>query len=197
MVISLPPISGWPRLPVHEKKYEKALELLDLALSFNSRSPGALSFRAYLLRKTGKPEDALRQAEMTLHNDPLNHWAASEKYFSNQGKTGAAEWSETDLQDFKFRCGGNVQSVLELALNYGNIGAYEEALQVLSRFSQLKEPESGFPLIFYYQGIFQNKLGNRGAAETSFRQASQANPDYCFPFRIEEINMLKTAIQLQ
>ena len=126
------------------------------------------------------------RAEMTLHNDPLNHWAASEKYFSNQGKTGAAGWSETDLQDFKFRCGGNVQSVLELALNYGNVGAYEEALQVITRFTQLKEPGSGFPLIFYYQGVFQNKLGNRGAAEMSFQQASQAKPDYCFPFRIEE-----------
>ena len=75
---------------------------------------------------------------MTFHNDPLNHWAVR-KVFSECRETGRTEWTEADMKDFKFRCGGNVQSVLELALNYANIGAYEEAVRVLSRFSQLNE----------------------------------------------------------
>jgi|GEM_PF-2246980 len=41
----------------------------------------------------------------------------------------------------------SVQSYLELALDYGNSGFYDEAIDVLSRYTKGCEPH---PLPFYY-----------------------------------------------
>lgn len=178
-----------------KRDYKQALELTSQAISGNSRYTAALALKAFVLRKLQDTTQAGMFSKEVLDIDPLDHWAASEKYFANSTRVGASKWDASDVKDFKFRCGGNVQSVLELALLYSNIGAYEEALQVLTEFRQLNEAQSGFPLLFYYQGFFQNKLGDLAAAKASFAEGEKLSPDYCFPFRVEEIEILNTALR--
>ncbi len=89
----------------------------------------------------------------------------------------------------------NVQNVLELAKNYGNIGAYAEAIQILKLYRDSGEDLSGSPLLSYYAGYYQLQNGQGEEAANSLRDAAAAPSDYCFPWRLEEIHILETALK--
>jgi tetratricopeptide (TPR) repeat protein len=82
---------------------------------------------------------------------------------------------------------------LDLALDYTRAGFYRAALELLARAQP--EPENGTaPLVSYYQGWLQTRIGEVTAARLAYRAAERAAPDYCFPNRLEEIAILQSAI---
>ena len=182
------------QIAARQKDFNKSLDLIDHSLALNAQYTDAITQKSFLLRKTGRSEMAVKLITGNLHFDPLNHWAATEKYFVDAGPGDSAQWTEADLKDFKFRCGGNVQTVLELSLQYARAGAYEEAIQVLTAYQLSGETNAEFPLLFYYRGFYFHKLGRESAAKTDFAKGSKASADYCFPFRVEEIEMLQEAV---
>jgi tetratricopeptide (TPR) repeat protein len=50
-------------------------------------------------------------------------------------------------------------------------------------------------MLSYYAGFYQMKNGNSGDAMKSLEQGSRASSDYCFPFRLEELEILESAIK--
>jgi len=51
------------------------------------------------------------------------------------------------------------------------------------------------PLVLYTLGWLREKLGDEKGARAAYRRAAAESPDYCFPARLEEILILKSAIQ--
>lgn len=170
-------------------EYPRALDFIDRSLSLNSLSSRAWNLKAALLRKTGRMEEAAEITGKILRTDPLNFWAANERYVQSK-ESGGANTAAEQPEDLKNKMRDDVQNYLELAVDYGNCGFWDEAVDVLKRV------ESGgaeFPMVYYYLGYYLDKKGYEEAARKSFEKAGRMPPDYCFPFRWESMNVLRTA----
>jgi tetratricopeptide (TPR) repeat protein len=89
-----------------------------------------------------------------------------------------------------------VSSYLELAVDYGNFGAWDEALGVLDRLIRSgNERASSYPLLYYYAAYASQKKGAAADAARHFKLAAEMPPDYCFPFQLEMIDVLRAAMQ--
>jgi tetratricopeptide (TPR) repeat protein len=175
--------------------FAKALDHLDHSLAFNRLNLRACNLKACLLRKMGKIEEALKVTNKVLHWDPLNFWAANEQYLAVRGK-GLGSQSEECLNMLKHGMREAVQNYLELAIDYGNCGLWDEAVDVLMRLENSDHGEaSRFPLVYYYLGYFLDKKGEVRDSLGYFKKASQMPPDYCFPFRLESIDVLEQAMK--
>jgi len=175
--------------------YAKALDYLDRSLALNQLNLRACNLKACLLRKMGKLEEALKITNKVLHLDPLNFWAANELYLQMTDK-GLESQAEECLNMLMDRMRNAVQNYLELAIDYGNCGLWDEAVDVLLRLENSGHREaSRFPLVYYYLGYFLDKKREVRDSLTYFKKGSQMPPDYCFPFRLESIDVFKQAVQ--
>lgn len=175
--------------------YAKAMVLLDRSLALSHLNLRAYNLKACLLRKMGKMEDAIEITHKVLHLDPLNFWAANERYLQ-MIDTGLKSRAEECLKMLKHRMRDAVQNYLELAIDYGNCGLWDEAVDILLRLENSSQREASlFPLVYYYLGYFLDKKGEVRDSLAYLEKASQMVPDYCFPFRLESIDILKQAMQ--
>jgi tetratricopeptide (TPR) repeat protein len=93
------------------------------------------------------------------------------------------------------RCWLEAQPFMEVAVDYCNSGLWEEADGILRL---LTDPESGveantYPMLYYYLGYISEQTGRREDALTFFRLAAEMPHDYCFPFRLESVDVLQSA----
>jgi tetratricopeptide (TPR) repeat protein len=175
--------------------YSRALELANQAVGANKLNTEALTLKAVILRKSGESGKAGEIISLVENIDKLDHWNQMEKFLLAGMLNTTKSWLNDNKALFFRQMGGNVQNVLELAKNYGNMGAYHEAVFVLDLYRNSGEKLSGFPLISYYKGFYQLQDGRSEEAAQSFRDAAAAPPDYCFPWRLEEVRILETALQ--
>jgi tetratricopeptide (TPR) repeat protein len=171
--------------------YNTALSLIDQALYTGGRDTKALTFKAWLLRKTGKETEARELLAQALAIDPLDYWSLSEQ--SILAGQGASFIDKAD--DRRGEGLVRLQELLELAVDYGNIGAYSESCDLLDKAVQLGAPYTSSPLAYYYSGFYHLKAGNETTAVQRFQKAAAQPSGYCFPFRLEEIEILNTALQ--
>jgi tetratricopeptide (TPR) repeat protein len=152
--------------------WTNALDHLEMSLRRGSDNLSARNLKAIVLRRLGREDAASTLLRETLALDPLDDWA---RYLHGDDATG----------------GG--QNRLDLALDFARAGLYREAFQALE--GAIGEPLSGAaPLIPYYMAYFARRMGDEATAGTLGEQARAANPDYCFPARLEEIAILREAI---
>ena len=97
--------------------------------------------------------------------------------------------------------GDDANRVLNIASEYMRLGIYSQALAVLSRdypaaIADESEPgqlsPDNHPLIAYYRGYCQERLGRSRAA--AFRAAAKHSTDYVFPSRAEDLQVLTAAL---
>ena len=109
---------------------------------------------------------------------------------------GLTDEAVDQLNDFKVKTRGAVQNYLETAVDYGNCGLWDEAIEVLSPLvDSNKMQSSSNPMVYYYLGYFQGKKGETTEASRYYRLAGQMPPDYVFPHRLESIEVLRCAIE--
>jgi tetratricopeptide (TPR) repeat protein len=74
------------------------------------------------------------------------------------------------------------------------MGCYRAASNLLEESKP--DPQSGTgPMLRYFQAWISNRLGDRDAAREASGAAASLPLDYCFPARLEEIPILRAAIQ--
>jgi len=182
-------------LSCRKKDFTSALEQISRSLSTNTLNSKSLSIKAMILRKLGRFKQAKQVALYIITADPLDFLALNELYLAESAlgsKTGAKKIL-ADLT-IKMRCG--VESYLELAVDYGDCGLWDEAIEVLLRPVKGKMDFAGtYPMIYYYLGYFYRQKGNATEASNYFSRAAKMPTDYCFPFRLESIEVLNTSIQ--
>lgn len=175
--------------------YNLALEHLDRSISTNANNNRAHNLRSAVLRKLGDYSRAFETSTRTMEFDRLDFGARYENYLSlkNPGKNQEAA---KVLSELKNKLRGYVESYLELSLGYANAGLLDEAIDVLSNQDLIPlNFEDSSPMISYYLGFYWSKKGDASKALDYFSRASNASPDYCFPFRIEEIGILENAMK--
>jgi tetratricopeptide (TPR) repeat protein len=177
-----------------KKDFSKALEFIDYSISLNMLNSKALCLKSTLLRKIGRPEDAEKFVLKVLESDPLDYWCGNELYLIKRLKSMDEATKELDSLRRKMR--DNVQSYLELATDYSNCGFWDEAIDILTRLIESnKKGISDNPLIFYYMGFLHEKKGEMEKALKYYKLGERMPADYCFPFRLEEIDIFRHAVK--
>ncbi|MFB0516487.1 MAG: DUF5107 domain-containing protein, partial [Candidatus Neomarinimicrobiota bacterium] len=173
--------------------YSGALELVNRSLAANRLNMSGNGLKATLLRKLGRLNEARGTARLTVDSNPLDFRALNELYLLAKLE-GKRREAERLLSDLTTRMRDADQLYLELAIDYGNCGLWDDALQVLARRTAAVDQPTIFPMLLYYSGYYLDRQGSREKAFQNYQLASQLPPDYCFPFRLESIAVLEQAI---
>lgn len=148
------------------------------------------------LRRQERVDEARRVVEEVLAEDPLCLQAAAEAWCLERqaaGTTGAENSARERLESL---LRGEVQSYLEVAVEYGRFGLYAEACAVLELYNRgVPERRAAYPLVDYFLGYYAEKLG--GDALPHVKRAAEAAPDFVFPHRLEAEAALRRALQLE
>jgi tetratricopeptide (TPR) repeat protein len=173
--------------------FPTALKHINRSVVTNAWNTKALDLKAAILRRLKRFEEAAQVASKVLASDLLDFWAGYELYLAKSAM-GAKDEASKQLSNLKAKMRDEVQSYLELVVDYGNCGLWNEAIEVLSRLDTSDGKKgSTFPMLYYYLGFFWEKKGESEKALKYFQFASKMPPDYCFPFRLESIGVLRAA----
>jgi tetratricopeptide (TPR) repeat protein len=181
-------------LSCRKADYALALDQIDTSLSTNAMNTKALNIKAVVLRKLGKVNEAKQIVSNVLAADPLDFLARNELYLA-QKASGSKGQAKRALADLEQKMGGRVEAYLELASDYGNCALWDEAIEVLRRPVEKKMEFAGtYPMVHYHLGYYQQQKGDAAEASKSFERAAKMPATYCFPFRVESIDVLNAAI---
>jgi tetratricopeptide (TPR) repeat protein len=175
--------------------FAKALEFIERSISTNALNTKAQCLKAGVLRKLARHEEAERAASGVLASDPLDLWAGNELYLAKAGRKAASDASK-ELDAIKKKMRNAAHSYLELAVDYSNSGLWDEAIEVLSRLVENARLSVANPLERYYLGYFWEKKGEQDKALKQYKLASTMPTDFCFPFQLESIDVLRSASKM-
>ncbi len=170
--------------------YELCLEHIEWALDRNARNGKAYVIKINALHQLNLKNKAAETIHQCLEKDSFNLAALYESYLSGdvEGKSNSKEIKEklSSLSD------GTSHNAIEYAIDYIQMGAYQKAID----FMQLITGEHlNEPLINYYLAYCYLSLHDKKAADEHLKYASEANPAYCFPNRLEDVLILNAAIK--
>lgn len=167
-----------------KRNYEEALRLVEKSLEKGVRNIKARGLKTMLLRKLGRFDEALSFVKETIEIDLLDYASNYELYLLTQKEETKAEFLRIMRNEDN--------SYLELAIQYGESGLYEEGVDVLLlNFDNLSSP-----LISYYLGYFAYKLGDVTKAVEFYQNADKTDPTLCFPNKLFTIKVLENAIEV-
>ena len=170
------------------RDFDKALEFLDRSISTNAFNSNALDLKAVVLRKLGRSREADTMAAAALSVDPLDLWALRERNLARQEKLHEIFLSPGLWND-------DVQPYLEMAVKLSNAGLWEEGISALGELVNAYPDKSRvYPMAYYWLGYLNEKAGNAPESARCYKLASQMPSDYCFPFRVESIDVLNHAM---
>ena len=171
-------------LDCQDGAYDTALDHINRSIATNGGNLNARNLKTVILRKQGQSQQALELATAISSENPLDLISQNELLILGGEK---AELESIILQE--------VETILELAATYGNFGAYQEAMDLLSTLDQSIHPEgSDYPMIYYYLAYYHSRMGETEASE-KYAQMAQTKPaDYCFPYRQESLQVLEYII---
>ncbi|MFC1483603.1 DUF5107 domain-containing protein [Candidatus Neomarinimicrobiota bacterium] len=177
------------RLDLRRQEFDQAIKHICQAIQSNNLNPQLWALKATALRHSGDYETAQTAAERALALDPVNFYGLNELYLIGKvvGKSGRLQeekLAQVLLDDPHY--------YIELALHYLNAGLYKDAAEVLARIET--DTRARNALTGYYTAYCQEGLGDREAADISYQEAAQRPVDYCFPFRLETISVLRAAL---
>ena len=187
------------KISVAQGRFEDALDEIDRCLYNNWHNHKARALKATVLRKQqeGKQKGGLQMGSSKDLNDRLalikeslkldrfNYGILYEQYLLSKDKDMLKQMVEM--------MHGNVYNYHELALDYAQAGLWQEAEEVLTIPSVAKKLKKDSPLTLYYLGYFKLHQGDAVEANAWFEQAEGQAADYCFPNRLEDIQVLEMA----
>ncbi|MGA1978809.1 MAG: DUF5107 domain-containing protein [Bacteroidales bacterium] len=176
------------RISSLNRNFARALDEINESLSTNARNNSAIGLKASIQRKMGNFNDATATLVSVSESDPLDFRLANEKYLIAK-ESGNTQIADRELASLTTKMRDFDQNYLELAIGYINDGLFEEARDILLRF------KGENPIVKYYLGYLSDKNGNKAEAEKYFKSGSGLSVDYCFPFRLETIKILETALK--
>ena len=158
--------------------FAEALDYVERGLIKNAKNMRGRGLKAYVLRKLGLADEAHAVVDENLASDAFDYVSGFEKFLTDGDET-----SFVLMRSF-------AQNYLKAAREYAAFGAYEEAMQLLARADQ------GDPMVNFYQSRYAGRLGRENDAKTFLIAAEAADSSYCFPNKLEDIDVLRYAMKL-
>jgi tetratricopeptide (TPR) repeat protein len=180
------------QLDIEKQDYELALEHTQAAIDRNANNSKAYVLRSAAYRKLNNTEAAIETSLASLKRDGFNLGALFELALASKqlGDSAKADGYLAELQKLSR---GYYQNYIEYALDYANTGLYAEAAELLQYAVTGADTN---PMVYYYLGYFNHKLGDAAKALAFVKQGVTANSYLCFPDRLEDIAVLKLASEL-
>jgi tetratricopeptide (TPR) repeat protein len=177
----------------HRGDTSTALDHLERALLTNAANLKARNLKTATLRRSGRYEEAEAVARETTATDPLDFWSRNELVLISRERRDPAA-AEGHLQRLSDLMRGEVQTFLDLAFDYAGAGFWEEAIDLLRRLLPAEGEEGTvYPIVYYALGLFAERRSEVEQAKEYRRQGARMPPDYCFPARLEEVEILRSA----
>ncbi len=177
----------------------EALDAIDRSLDLSGSSTQGKFVKAFFLAETGKPADARKLLRENLAFDPID-WLS-------QVELARLDRNDRGVDHVLAHMGIPLQEALEISTFYGALGAYPQAVAFLDYVmahgtpfastpmqKNAVEPFTASPLLNYMAGWYSSLAGDKDKALAYYRKAAGMSPDYCFPFRVEEKQMLEDVI---
>lgn len=179
------------QIDIKNKDYEAALEHINWSLDRNARNGKAYAVKVHALRKLQKTDEAIETANYALKRDGFNLSVLFElcKCYQDLGDLTEAQSVSAKLKQLSR---SKVSTLIEYAIEFADIGLYTDAIELLS-IAEGSHPDD--PMLNYYLGYYHNCLGDKDTADKYLQKAMHANPDRCFPNRLEDIIVLQFAMQ--
>jgi tetratricopeptide (TPR) repeat protein len=171
-------------IKMRNKEYGKAEEVLREVAEKDTMDFRCLFLLAAALRKQGKIEEALRTVHRALEVFPLYYPLLSELMLCSE-KEGSPEFERVVL--------AREHKLLEVAVEYIRANLYDDAERILNA-GILKGLDG--PMVHYYLGFVYGKLQQVDEMKKHYRIGDSKNPDYVFPYRIEEEEILRSVITI-
>ena len=177
------------RIATRRKNDQQALELVERSLVRNWHGHSARHLKVALLRKTGKVDEARRLIDDTLAIDKFHFGCLFERVLIEADKDNVA--GPEARQELKKLMRHYVHNYLAYALDYSRAGLYDEATQLLL---ELVESQSTvYPIVYYFLAYFYAQLGQTDQRAAYLEKATEANSDFVFPNRLDELIVLQWA----
>ncbi|HEY0765844.1 MAG TPA: DUF5107 domain-containing protein [Pyrinomonadaceae bacterium] len=179
---------------------KQALEHLQQSVMLDPRDLKARTVLAVAERLDGNVQSARTRINQVVSELPIDYLALREQYLINKA-TGDTVNEKSASEQLRHLLSREPDAVLELAFDYVAIGRNREAIDVLE--DAIKAGPSGnlavdkqriHPLLYYTLGYLFEKTGERDRARTQFALGAKGDPAFVFPHRVEEIEVLQTAI---
>jgi len=164
---------------------KKALELVEQSLLTNVPHLKARALRAALLRKLDRPGDARQLIDETLALDPLDFRTMAERFLLDPKPEA---WSA-----FENTLDGDVQTLLDVSFDMAWNGFHQDALALLQTFAE--RHQQGHPMVWYALSWHADALRQKTQAARFLAKAEECSARYCFPARLEELVVLRSAVQ--
>lgn len=160
------------------KDYCTALSHLEEALVLNSRNSRAVNLKAAILRKLGRLDEAKALSQRESAHDLLDLWSRVEAgYFTD------------NTDEIRAMFGEKPENYLDVVCAYMEAGFYEDALHLIDLSG------SSYPLLAYYRAFLLHKLSREDEAIEVLTSAAALDTGLCFPSRLEDIAVLRFAIE--
>jgi tetratricopeptide (TPR) repeat protein len=175
-------------------QFQKAFDHIERSIRSNGDNTGAMDVKALIQYKLNKYEEAIRLSQAVLDTDPLDHFAQAILYLSDHKIK--LEDSQTVLQYKRLMdlTRADNDNHIELAIRFARSGCYKEAQQVLEFLNNGAPGTTVSPLVYYYQAYFHSLTGDKNGADDLYKKASFADSKYCFPNRLEDMEVLEHAL---
>lgn len=173
------------QISCRRKNFDKGIEYGKEALYANYRNFKARNVLTIVYHHLGKRQEAEKIIQETLGFDPLNSVAIREKSLLSK--------DPRVREDLLAVLNNDPHNTLSLALSYGELGFYEDAVIIIRDY--LSMTDLPYCMVYYYLAFFLEKQNNPEAHET-WMQASTADSSYCFPNSLEDYLVLCEAIKI-
>src|SRR6185503_4984782 len=179
---------------------KKALDHLQQAVMLDPRDLKARTVLAVAERLDGNIMAALERITAVANELPIDYLAIHEQALTSKA-AGNTEKEKAAADQVRHLLSREPDAVLELAFDYTAIGQQREAIAVLE--DAIKRGPSGIlavdknlihPMLFYKLGYLYEKAGEHDRARTQFALGMKGDPAFVFPHRVEEIDVLRTAV---
>ena len=194
--------------------WTEALARIDDALALGQDEAKLWTMKGIFLGKReevrGKREKSLECFERALKCDPLEYWAVVEKAFAGGRASSRAAEALATAENNR---GLKAQQLLECISDYFGIGAWAEIVELCDAAlakAAVEKPyatEGALPLkdtiaacdsyknamFGYFKAYALAKLGKSDMVKDALSAAGDMTTDYCFPSRLEELEVLQWA----
>ncbi len=177
------------RIACRRNDFDEALQLAEQSIVRNYHSHTARHLKVVALRKLGRTKEAADLIEESLVIDPFNFGCLFEKVLL------APDSTEAGLLSGKLLLLSRnwVHNFIEYAMDYMHAGLLDEAIGLLDLHAE--KSEEVYPMVYYYLGWLSQQKGSSAAAGKFYSKAASLPADFCFPNRIEDVIVLKGAME--
>ena len=161
-----------------------ALKQVETSLLTNHDNLKARALRASLLRRMGRPVEAEAAIAESLALDRLDFRMMAERFLLSG--------SDLELAAFLNALDGDLQTLLDVGFDLAWSGLQEDAFLLLEACS--RSEGCHHPMLWYTLSWLADSLHKDARASEYVANAEATSPRYCFPARLEEVIVLKSAI---